>query len=102
MYASLTCPESVFLPDQVLENVSFLRTSDPSSLDRNRYHFLHLTFQEYFTARYFVRHWKAGQQLECLQLEAGSVEKISPILFLQKHKYLKISWKVDCVKCERY
>ncbi|KIW93085.1 uncharacterized protein Z519_05690 [Cladophialophora bantiana CBS 173.52] len=87
IYASLTCRESVSLPDQVLANVSFLRTSDPSSQDRTQYHFLHLSFQEYFAARYFVRHWKAGQQLECLQLEGESIKKISPILFLQKHKY---------------
>lgn len=97
IYAHLASQELVSLPDQVLANVSFLRTSDPSLEDRNQsFHFLHLTFQEYFAARYFVRHWKAGQQLECLQLEGGSVEEISPILFLQKHKYLtryNILWR---------
>jgi hypothetical protein len=49
-----------------------------------------------FAAWYFVRHWKAGQQLECLQLEEGCIEKMSPILFLQKYKYLtryNILWR---------
>ncbi|KAF7545220.1 hypothetical protein G7Z17_g9344 [Cylindrodendrum hubeiense] len=77
---------------KTLANVSFLRTSDPSSEDRNRnYHFLHLTFQEYFAARYFVRQWNAREPLESLRLnlDRKSVEKTQtlPIEFLQKKKY---------------
>ncbi|KIX03064.1 uncharacterized protein Z518_06614 [Rhinocladiella mackenziei CBS 650.93] len=89
--------ESISLPSKILQNVSFLRTSDPLPENHNRYyHFLHLTFQEYFAARYFVRRWKSGQQLECLRLEDGSLEEISPTSFLQKHKYLaryNILWR---------
>ncbi|RYP18646.1 hypothetical protein DL767_009791 [Monosporascus sp. MG133] len=46
-------PSSNILPDKTLPRLSFLRTSDPSSEARS-YHFLHLTFQEYFAARYFL------------------------------------------------
>lgn len=44
------------LPSRTLPSLSFLRTSDRSSEyhDQN-YHFLHLTFQEYFTVQYFAR-----------------------------------------------
>lgn len=41
-----------------LEELSLLRTLDGGVAARNRsYHFLHLTFQEYFAAQYFVQHW---------------------------------------------
>jgi hypothetical protein len=69
--------------------LSFLRTSDPSPQDGKRsYHFLHLTFQEYFAARYFVRHGKASQQLRCPNLHSGKDHlNITPATFLRKHKY---------------
>ncbi|KAK4107003.1 hypothetical protein N656DRAFT_849775 [Canariomyces notabilis] len=77
--------------DEILGHLSFLRSSDPSSNDVDRnYHFLHLTFQEYFAARYFIRHWEAEQQLNCLQLSDGdcnSIKPVKPATFLQKHKY---------------
>ncbi|KAH8744508.1 hypothetical protein F5883DRAFT_22891 [Diaporthe sp. PMI_573] len=77
--------------DDTLTNLSFLRTSDPSSEHRNRnYHFLHLTFQEYFAARYFVQQWKAGKPLEYLELnepEKRQIQRIEPAAFLAKHKY---------------
>ncbi|KAH7111296.1 hypothetical protein B0J11DRAFT_194475 [Dendryphion nanum] len=80
--------------DRTLPHLSFLRTSDPSEEDHNRdYHFLHLTFQEYFAARYFVRQWKAKQPLHCLQFtQIGEAKiepttKIKPTTFLQEHKY---------------
>jgi hypothetical protein len=70
------------------ESLSFLRTSDPSAGHHNQqYHFLHLTFQEYFAARYFVRQWKTGQRLRCLQLSKRGSNKIKPATFLQEHKY---------------
>ncbi|KAK4642940.1 hypothetical protein QC761_0062650 [Podospora bellae-mahoneyi] len=77
-----------FVLDETLGHLSFLRTSDPSSKDRDRnYHFIHLTFQEYFAARYFIRQWKAKQQLNCLQLSGGNRNYIEPATFLQEHKY---------------
>ncbi|KAI0868210.1 hypothetical protein GGS24DRAFT_494731 [Hypoxylon argillaceum] len=42
--------------DKTVPNLSFLRCSDTSrSLHRRTYHFIHLTYQEYFAAKYFVR-----------------------------------------------
>ncbi|KAI9037202.1 uncharacterized protein KD926_000776 [Aspergillus affinis] len=76
------------LLDRTLPHLSFLRTSDPSSDDYNRdYHFLHVTFQEYFAARYFVRQWKYRQRLKCLTLGEGRNAEIEPSSFIQNHKY---------------
>ncbi|GKZ98543.1 hypothetical protein AnigIFM59636_003533 [Aspergillus niger] len=81
-------PRADLFLDETLSRLSFLRTSDPSSNDRNRnYHFIHLTFQEYFAARYFVRQWKAQQPLTCLMLSSGENEQIDPVEFLRRHKY---------------
>ncbi|KAK7414261.1 hypothetical protein QQX98_006858 [Neonectria punicea] len=80
-----------FLPAKTLPHLSFLRTSDPSSDDRNRYyHFLHLTFQEYFAARYFVRQWNVGRPLESIRLDLSRKSDGTqplPAEFLQKAKY---------------
>ncbi|KAH6998614.1 hypothetical protein BKA56DRAFT_649849 [Ilyonectria sp. MPI-CAGE-AT-0026] len=78
--------------DKTLPRLSFLRNSDASPKDRHlNYHFLHLTFQEYFAARYFVRKWTSGEKLHTLKFdsrrERSSVTKISPEKFLQKEKY---------------
>ncbi|KAM3563321.1 hypothetical protein ARSEF4850_002388 [Beauveria asiatica] len=56
------------LPDKTLPLLSFLRTSNRSSEYRyQNYHFMHLTFQEYFAARYFTRQWTDSQaQLQLL------------------------------------
>ncbi|KAF2627087.1 hypothetical protein BU25DRAFT_368771, partial [Macroventuria anomochaeta] len=71
-----------------LPRLSFLRTSELSEDDHKRdYHFLHLTFQEYFAARYFVRQWKTQKPLTCLQLSDGECNEIEPASFLRKHKY---------------
>ncbi|KAM0737944.1 hypothetical protein ACQRIT_007948 [Beauveria bassiana] len=78
------------LLDKVLPHISFVRTSDPSSAAKYRsYHFIHLTFQEYFAARYFVRQWKNQGQLQFLTLRSkGTGTKASaPADFLRKHKY---------------
>ncbi|KAH8886067.1 hypothetical protein GQ53DRAFT_658583, partial [Thozetella sp. PMI_491] len=46
-----------------LRKLSFLRDSDGagSTSASSSYHFLHLTFQEYFAAQYFVHHWPDKQ-----------------------------------------
>ncbi|KAF7511003.1 hypothetical protein GJ744_005549 [Endocarpon pusillum] len=79
------------LPDKSLPYLSFLRTSDPSSDYHNRnYHFLHLTFQEYFAARHFVQRWASSKQLSYLKLgstKGGSMKEISTEKFLQREKY---------------
>ncbi|KGQ02423.1 hypothetical protein BBAD15_g12365 [Beauveria bassiana D1-5] len=79
------------LPDKTLQSLSFLRTSDPSSEYHNRnYHFIHLTFQEYFAARYFVRQWN-NPDGQLLFLAFDSKDKQTkvrpPAEFLRKHKY---------------
>ncbi|KAI9764403.1 MAG: hypothetical protein M1839_005897, partial [Geoglossum umbratile] len=80
-------PPTMTLLDKTLSCLSFLRTSDLSLEHRSRsYHFLHLTFQEYFAARYFVRQWKARQPLNCLQF-SGECNKIEPVTLLQEQKY---------------
>ncbi|KAK4642873.1 hypothetical protein QC761_0061970 [Podospora bellae-mahoneyi] len=80
--------ETDFLLDEILGSVSFLRTSDISLDKRDRnYHFIHLTFQEYFAARYFVRQWKEKQPLKCLALRGGKSTESKPATFLEKHKY---------------
>ncbi|GKT92454.1 peptidaseCc14 [Colletotrichum tofieldiae] len=76
------------LLDATVAALSFLRTSDSLSQPQDQqYHFLHLTFQEYFAARYFVRHWNTDRPLICLVFSQNSVKDVSPICFLQEHKY---------------
>ncbi|PMB65161.1 Protein NLRC3 [Beauveria bassiana] len=78
------------LLDKVLPHLSFVRTSDPSSAAKYRsYHFIHLTFQEYFAARYFVRQWKNQGQLQFLTLSSKGTGTTAsaPADFLRKHKY---------------
>ncbi|KAF7547508.1 hypothetical protein G7Z17_g7671 [Cylindrodendrum hubeiense] len=40
--------------------LSFLRTSGDGPVANRSYHFLHLTYQEYFAAHYLVQHWPNG------------------------------------------
>jgi HEAT repeat protein len=78
------------LPDQILPSLSFLRASDPSLEYRNRnYYFIHLTFQEYFAARYFVRQWKLNGELQILTFDNKDLDigVSRPAQFLRKHKY---------------
>ncbi|KAH6971507.1 hypothetical protein BKA56DRAFT_677610 [Ilyonectria sp. MPI-CAGE-AT-0026] len=71
-----------------LARLSFLRSSDTSSDKMERsYHFLHLTFQEYFAAQYFVEHWKSGNQIPCLALISGEIDRVNAEDFLSKEKY---------------
>ncbi|KAK0624541.1 hypothetical protein B0T17DRAFT_576975 [Bombardia bombarda] len=77
-----------FSVDPRLMRTSFLRTSDPPSKNKEHtYHFIHLTYQEYFAAQYFVRQWKSKQPLKCLP--PGDQESLDaePKAFLQKYKY---------------
>ncbi|RDW58024.1 hypothetical protein BP6252_13435 [Coleophoma cylindrospora] len=72
---------------KTLNRLSFLRTSDKGSrlpYAEQSYHFLHLTFQEYFAAKYFVSRWTAGRESK---LNPARGSSISPWVFLQKEKY---------------
>ncbi|KAI8945438.1 ARM repeat-containing protein [Xylaria longipes] len=74
--------------DDMLGRVSFLRSSDLSSREGDQdYHFLHLTFQEYFGAQYFVRQWRNQEPLKYLALGYGGSGCINPTEFLSKNKY---------------
>ncbi|KAI0881995.1 uncharacterized protein GGS22DRAFT_181385 [Annulohypoxylon maeteangense] len=77
--------------------LSFLRSSDPSIDTSNRsYHFLHLTFQEFFAAHYFVRQWMLAEDLEYLDLNSGNKQRSSPVDFLNQNKYdprYNIMWR---------
>ncbi|CCF33002.1 peptidase C14 [Colletotrichum higginsianum] len=77
--------------DETFGRMSFLRTSDPSAQHSNQsYHFIHLTFHEFFAAKYFVQRWKDGNNLKYMDFslrEDGCSKNISPITFLQQHKY---------------
>ncbi|KAJ5701288.1 armadillo-type protein [Penicillium malachiteum] len=77
--------------DDELVDLSFLRTSDPSRDPvHTNYHFIHLTFQEYFAAKYFVRRWMDGGQL-VFALEGSTnpegYSSTDPEKFLAQHKY---------------
>jgi HEAT repeat protein len=75
--------------DTTLKKISFLHTSDITIRDQDRsYHFLHLTFQEFFAARYFVKHWVNRQEILCLELRQRSprVIRIKPRDFIEKEK----------------
>ncbi|CAH0031463.1 unnamed protein product [Clonostachys rhizophaga] len=88
---------SEFWPEKELPHLSFLRTSDDTSGNRN-YHFLHRTYQEYFAASYFVQQWMSNGSLECLSLgsESRRQTRFTPISYLLTHKYdarLDIFWR---------
>ncbi|KAJ5162325.1 hypothetical protein N7492_007717 [Penicillium capsulatum] len=68
--------------DSTLDGLSFLRTPDSDI-----YYFIHLTFQEYFAARYFIRCWIGDEPLLIFPLDQMTREDISPRSFLAKEKY---------------
>ena len=84
----LKCPASTTISTN-LAKLSLLRTSDTSDDGHRSYHFLHLTFQEYFAAQYYVEHWKNGKPLPYLEFSNGNarLESILPESFLQREKY---------------
>ncbi|KAI0406345.1 armadillo-type protein [Xylaria palmicola] len=80
--------------DKFLPHISFLRTS--ARQGRN-YHFLHLTFQEYYAARYFARQWDSHTDLDCLDLTPLKAKNYATTYcpkkayttmnYIQKYKY---------------
>ena len=78
------------IPEMVLQNISFLGSSGRIDTDSDcTYHFIHLTFQEYFAARYFVTCWERRQPLAPVSLnrQASFTGPITPQAFLQANKY---------------
>ncbi|KAJ9263329.1 hypothetical protein DTO195F2_2985 [Paecilomyces variotii] len=74
-----------------LVRLSFLRTADSSAREKDKsYHFLHLTFQEYFAAKYFLSCWKNGKELLCFNFSLAKQKRVTyvtPEMFLQQEKY---------------
>lgn len=66
----------------ILAGLSCLRTHDVSTQDPV-YHFIHLTFQEYFAARFFVRNWSSKKPL----LEEQKDSLSSAPDFVKHYKY---------------
>jgi HEAT repeat protein len=78
------------VPDRALKRISFLHTSDTTVMDQDRsYHFLHFTFQEFFAAQYFVKHWIRRQPILCVELRQRipTLVRLKPQAFLRKEKY---------------
>ncbi|RBR14610.1 hypothetical protein FVER53590_29086 [Fusarium verticillioides] len=101
-----TSTHSTFV-DNILPKLSFLRKSDSSVGKPSRtYHFLHLTLQEYFAARYFVRIWLQHDKadLVCINFNpdakwyarTSSHTATKPKDFLSQNKYssrYNIMWR---------
>lgn len=91
---------SLELPlDKIFGSISFLRTSDGSGPRATKsYHFMHLTFQEYFAAKYFVRMWKDGKNLQNVDFRYPRSKPVDMSCedFFQRHKYTaryQIMWR---------
>ncbi|KAJ6021615.1 peptidase C14 [Penicillium herquei] len=69
-----------------MNNLSFLRSSESSRPEDRSYHFIHLTFQEYFAARYLAQQWVENKPLEYFFGSQNNCS-LSPIKFLQQEKY---------------
>ncbi|KAH0555759.1 hypothetical protein GP486_006296 [Trichoglossum hirsutum] len=96
VHRSEICKEFEKIGSPVYENelksLSFLRTSDHTLDDSKQvYHFLHLTFQEFFAAQYFARHWIKSGELLCLEFDNDTTKpkvlKMTARDFFKKEKY---------------
>ncbi|KAI9926792.1 hypothetical protein MW887_003888 [Aspergillus wentii] len=80
-----TLPGKAGETDNTIKELSFLRTA---SEDENRaYYFIHLTFQEYFAACYFVRCWINQEPLQSISLESAQLSSLEPGKFLLQERY---------------
>jgi hypothetical protein len=81
----------------VLDKISFLRSSGASVDSSHRtYHFLHLTYQEYFAAQFFVHHWIRKKPLPLIDLHTGTSKYVTASEFLGVWKYspgYDVIWK---------
>jgi hypothetical protein len=76
--------------DTMFGNMSFLRSSNPvDEVSNQSFHFIHLTFQEYFAAKYFVQRWQAHKDLQCVDFKSNRYSCLvtSCEAFIQQHKY---------------
>ncbi|XEV01144.1 hypothetical protein FSHL1_006431 [Fusarium sambucinum] len=76
--------------------------SPSKSTNYTSYHFLHLTYQEYFAAQYFVKQWQENRRLVVLSkdgLGTFSNAEANVEEFLVKNKYLPtlyVFWRFVC------
>ncbi len=79
-----------------LKKTSYLHTADIDRLESERhYHFLHLTFQEFFAAKFLVKHLQAYTNVERTSIYTYGVQKnldVMPMrhdveMFIATHKY---------------
>lgn len=78
--------------NHTLRSLSFLRSSNDGSEqdDQRSFHFIHLTFQEYFAACYFVKYWFKSSELPCIELRNNGTIARTPVLpriLLGQRKY---------------
>ncbi|GLR01980.1 hypothetical protein GCM10007934_17930 [Mycoavidus cysteinexigens] len=69
-----------------LKKLSFLHTDDAEE-NQHSYHFMHLTFQEFFAAKHFVQHWEAGREITLLSIDTKKWTKATPEAFVRQYKY---------------
>ncbi len=69
-----------------LKKLSFLHTDDADKSQRS-YHFMHLTFQEFFAAKHFVGHWEAEREITLLSTDTKRWTKVTPEAFVRQYKY---------------
>jgi predicted NACHT family NTPase len=78
--------------------LSFLRSSNALAEKHSRsYHFIHLTFQEYFATRYFVRKWKEDKNLQCANFESRSDDSYEYSCM----EFLHLIHTIDLICCSR-
>ncbi len=82
-----------------LKNTSLLHTADAKEPDEEKrsYHFLHLTFQEFFAAKWIVRHIAAYWSPTVKSDATLVLSKQKLITFIQQHKYnprYEIVWRM--------
>ncbi|OTB01135.1 hypothetical protein M426DRAFT_14709 [Hypoxylon sp. CI-4A] len=69
----------------LLTKSSFLRSTDNPS--QQSHHFIHLTFQEFFAAQYFVNKWNIGRDFKYRDFKKKRTVTVNPATFLKQNKY---------------
>ncbi|OJJ51808.1 hypothetical protein ASPZODRAFT_138864 [Penicilliopsis zonata CBS 506.65] len=85
------------LLDSVIKELSFLRTSDgDGDVGKQSFHFLHLSIQEFFAARYFAKQWTKQDPISMFEAKEQKKSKVSLRSFMNREKYsvrYEIFWR---------